>query len=64
MTTEKKKRTACQWFHELRDTNVCLISGDDIEDATKVKYCTATWRECELYQKERRHEPLLKELAD
>lgn len=61
MTTEKEGKSLCQWFHQLKDCNVCLTDGYNIEEDTKTKYCEGNWRECELYQKERRREPLLKE---
>ena len=50
----------CKWFHELQNCNVCLISGKDIEDAIRADYCVGNWLECELYQKEKNLDPLLK----
>jgi hypothetical protein len=61
MTTDKEVEVLfCKWFHKMSDCNVCLISGKDIEEATKNEYCAGNWQECELYQKEKRGEPLLK----
>ena len=62
MTTKKEVEVIyCQWFHSLRDVNVCLIDGYDINDDTRARYCAGNWRECELCQKEKSGEPLLKE---
>ena len=60
MTTEKGGESLCKWSHKLLDCNVCLISGKDIEEATRIEYCVGNWRECELYLKEKRLEPIEK----
>ena len=60
MTTEREVGILCKWFQKMSDRNVCWISSRDIEETERIQYCVGNWRECELYQKEARLEPLLK----
>lgn len=61
MPAERGSKSFCQWFHPLRDCNVCLISGYDIEEAIITKYCAGNWRECGLYQMEKQNRPITRE---